>query len=160
KILWEATMSDFVTSGDQEQRPQSVQANSLIEWDQTGAVGAGVQFSDASYTGDSAGGPVVERVTPRKHGVSNRADKNKGARPQSRPEDRDALRRYWERASKAAAEMIDVVEADDPASLFSAGDDLEYYLNLMWEIRHTRGVNWQSILNLVQGVVKEKRRAC
>jgi hypothetical protein len=74
----------------------------------------------------------------------------------SRPEDRDAIRRFWGDAKKKAAEMEAAAKNAHPAGIAAAAFDLEGILDALWALRAAHDEDWRGILNFLQGVLKNE----
>src|SRR5262249_4339121 len=72
-----------------------------------------------------------------------------------RPETRAALRACWKGAVETAAEMIRASEDGDERGLVIAADDLDSALAKLWELRAARDIDWLTILNHAQGMLKQ-----
>ena len=107
-----------------------------------------------SLTESVSGGPsrpLVGKPTfarPR----ADRSDKKK--QPAARPETRYALRTSWVNAQLIAAKMIAAADNGDPVDLTSLATDLDYVLDDMWLLREARNLDWRTILDFAQGVMK------
>lgn len=118
-----------------------------------------VERGDASTTVESVGygAPTGEAEVH-----FRRADQRQGsdrARPKTgtapvRPETRAALRDRW-KAARAAAEAMVQAAGQDPMGLAIAADNLELTLGGLWELRAARDIDWRTILNHVQGMVRQ-----
>jgi hypothetical protein len=79
-------------------------------------------------------------------------------------ESRAAFRSHWKAAQEAADAMVRAAEADDRMSLAIAADDLEEGLAKLWDLRNGRDIDWQTILNHMQGMMRaffqEKKAEC
>jgi hypothetical protein len=60
--------------------------------------------------------------------------------------------------------MVEAAEVDDRMRLGIAADDLEHALAKLWDLREGRDIDWQTILNHAQGMMRvffqEKRAEC
>ena len=60
--------------------------------------------------------------------------------------------------------MVGAAELDDRMSLGIAADDLEQALAKLWDLRDGRDIDWQTILNHMQGLMRaffqEKKAEC
>jgi hypothetical protein len=79
-------------------------------------------------------------------------------------EARAAFRLHWRAAQDAANGMVKAAQRADPMSLGIAADDLEQALARLWDLRLGRDIDWQTILNHAQGMMRlffqEKRAEC
>lgn len=71
------------------------------------------------------------------------------------PEPRAAYRTHWNAAKGAGEAMVAAALANDPIALTIAVDNLDMALARLWELRDSRDVNWQTILNHAQGMIKQ-----
>jgi hypothetical protein len=95
--------------------------------------------------------------------VSNdyaRSPRSKGAAKPSvdRPENRHAIRRYWQVAEEKAAAMLAAAKEEDITALFNAGRELDYQLDELWKLRAAREPDWAEVLNYLQCVLKTVRK--
>jgi len=51
--------------------------------------------------------------------------------------------------------MLKAAEAGEPMELAIATDDLDCALGKLWELRTSRDINWQTLLNHAQGVIRQ-----
>ena len=116
----------------------------------------GVQLN-ALYVGNEPSG------SPNLQAIIREAAKPTHKRSQStetkskrvRPEERDALRRYWTEAKGKAETMEEAKQSQDVVMLASATFDLDALLDEMWLLRHVREDDWRGVLNFLQGVFKK-----
>jgi hypothetical protein len=80
--------------------------------------------------------------------------KNSQAKPLPTPEARRAFRRHWNAAEAAAEAMLQAAEAKDLMGLGIAADQLEQTLGDLWDLREGRDIDWQTILNHMQGMMR------
>jgi len=66
----------------------------------------------------------------------------------------NALRTWWKCAQKAA-EGMEQAAGQDPMQLALATGDLDLALAELWKLRVNRDVNWQTILNHTQGMIRQ-----
>jgi hypothetical protein len=71
------------------------------------------------------------------------------------PKVRLALRVNWKAAREAADAMVQAGASKDMAGLAIAADDLDQALAKLWELRSVRDLDWQTILNHVQGMMRQ-----
>lgn len=79
----------------------------------------------------------------------------KERQPSASPENRTAFRSWWKNACKAAEGMELAATAQDLMQLANAADELDIALAELWKLRSTRDINWQTILNHAQGMVRQ-----
>jgi len=107
----------------------------------------------ADCSGAATRGVRIEKKPAHTAGKSARTN-SPDPPPILRPEARDALRRYWVRAQGKVGQMIVAAKATDFMELGVAGRDLHDILDDMWRLRDGREVEWVTILNFLQGVLK------
>jgi hypothetical protein len=112
------------------------------------AVDASVGYGGTPPTGEGRGILSSGRVA-RPRGAPGPAPKA------LRPETRRALRECWKAARAAAERLLAAAEADDAMTRLTAADDLDRVLTRLWELREVRDINWQTILNHCQGMMKQ-----
>ncbi len=81
-------------------------------------------------------------------------DDHRRSTPLPTAEVRRALRRAWNDAVKAADAMHDAAQANDLMAVGIAANDLDRELAELWKLRAHRDIDWQSILNHMQGVMR------
>jgi hypothetical protein len=119
---------------------------------ETGGAAANPGLTGGGFapTGEAAqpvtreGKPI--RSGPRKHGTH---------RPVGSPENRAAVRASWKAARQAAEEMLAAARGGDVMDLAVAADNLDLALGKLWGLRAARDVNWKTILNHAQGMLRE-----
>jgi hypothetical protein len=79
----------------------------------------------------------------------------KEAKASATPETRAVFRLRWKSAAKAAESMELAATGQDLMQLANAADELDIALAELWKFRTTRDINWQTILNHVQGIVRQ-----
>jgi hypothetical protein len=101
-------------------------------------------------------GEVPEPVSPRRQrpGPRKQVLRRETQRSAS-PESRAAFRCWWKNAQKAAASMELAATGQDLMQLANAADELDIALAELWKLRSTRDINWHTILNHVQGMVRQ-----
>jgi hypothetical protein len=67
---------------------------------------------------------------------------------------RAVFRLHWKAAQQAAEAMVSAADRGDRMSLGIAADDLEQALGKLWAIRQGRDIDWQTILNHMQGMMR------
>jgi hypothetical protein len=70
------------------------------------------------------------------------------------PEARDELRRLWTQAQGKLAEMMLASESGDPIELSNSASDLDHIFREMWDRRQYREIEWHSVLNFLQAVLR------
>src|SRR5262249_30989470 len=84
-----------------------------------------------------------------------RGQRQRKDRPQGPVGDcRRALRTRWKEAQMAAESMVQAAADSDAMQLTIKADELDAVLARLWEMREVRDINWQTILNHVQGMLK------
>ncbi len=83
------------------------------------------------------------------------SSKQPSRQPQTLPEIRTTLRTHWKKAQTAARNLLQAAQQDDPMARFGAADDLEQSLTELWNLRDHRDINWQAILNHLQGAMRQ-----
>ncbi len=81
--------------------------------------------------------------------------RREGTSPPPRPETRAAARAQWRFAKEAAEAMLCAAQSQDGMGLVVAADNLDLALGKLWELRATRDIDWQTILNHTQGMLKQ-----
>src|SRR5207249_9395451 len=70
----------------------------------------------------------------------------------------------WKAAQEAGDAMVRAAETDDLMSLGIAADDLDQSLANLWDLRDGHDIDWQTILNHLQGMMRvffqEKKAEC
>lgn len=96
------------------------------------------------------------QVRPRKTRLGPKVPKQpERPSPLPTPEMREALRVNWKAAREAAAAMVQAAADQDLPGLGIAADDLDQALAKLWELRSFRDLDWQTILNHVQGMMRQ-----
>jgi len=72
-----------------------------------------------------------------------------------RPENRDEIRRHWEKAKAKAILMVESSDVGDLVELARAAFALDHLLDDLWSLRGGREKDWAGILNFLQGVFKK-----
>jgi hypothetical protein len=111
-----------------------------------------------SFSGAYGSAPTGEAPSPFALApLPRRRDPSKGKPTTSprRPELRTAFRAHWKAAVDAAVRMSEAAETRDPISLGIASDDLESSLKELWKLRAVRDIDWQTILNHAQGMLRQ-----
>jgi hypothetical protein len=72
-----------------------------------------------------------------------------------RPEERVAFRGHWKKALEAARAMVNAAKARDAMGQAIAVDELDLALAKLWDLRRCRDIDWQTILNHAQGLLKQ-----
>lgn len=67
---------------------------------------------------------------------------------------RVAFRLHWRTAQKAANAMVEAATTDDRMGLGVAADNLDQSLAELWNLRGGRDIDWQTILNHMQGMMR------
>jgi hypothetical protein len=67
---------------------------------------------------------------------------------------RRAFRKHWTEAQEAAASMLHAAEAKDLMGVGIAADNLDQSLGELWNLRDGRDIDWQTILNHMQGMMR------
>ena len=83
------------------------------------------------------------------------APKARRCQSSSTQQKRAAFRTHWLAAKCAAEAMTNAAEVADPMALTIAADDCDLTLAKLWELRDLRNVDWQTILNHAQGMLKQ-----
>jgi hypothetical protein len=112
--------------------------------------GPGPTAYGAALTGEPIQ-PVVQGDRPRSKGPGKRAASNQPGNP----EHRAATRSAWQAGRRAAEEMLAAAQRDDVMDLAVAADNLDLALGKLWGLRAARDVNWKTILNHAQGMLRE-----
>ncbi len=115
--------------------------------DQTGTV--------ANHYGIPATGERLEGVTRMAQVPRLARKQGPSAGPLIRPEARAAARAHWKGARAAAGAMLRAAESQDVMGLAIAADDLDLALAKLWEERATRDLDWRTILNHAQGLLRQ-----
>lgn len=101
-------------------------------------------------------GEILEPVSPRRQRPQPRGRMpRKEKQASASPENRAAFRYWWKNAQKAAESMELAATNQDLMQLANAADELDHALAELWKLRSTRDINWQTILNHVQGMVRQ-----
>lgn len=114
--------------------------------------GRAVDPDDVGGTGEFT--PVATtRITRRPpHRPANRREKTATL---TSPETRAALRSHWNNAKAAAAALVQAAATNDKMEVALSADKLEGALTKLWELRASRDLDWQTILNHVQGMLRQ-----
>ncbi len=112
-----------------------------------------------SYYGTATGeGVWVGRAVVQRGPSLQRRPPGRGQRGQERPlpatDVRRAFRKHWNEAQEAAEAMHRAAKANDLMGLGVAADRLDQSLAELWKLREGRDVDWQTILNHVQGMMR------
>lgn len=106
---------------------------------------------EVCFTGDRA---AAIQVQPRQVQRSKGRGKSAPATMMPTAESRAAFRAHWKAAQEAADAMASAARRDDRISLGIAADDLEQALAKLWDLRDGRDIDWQTILNHAQGMMR------
>jgi hypothetical protein len=114
-------------------------------------------------TGDGVFGPSARlqkppKVTP----PAGKKDRKSSTKPQSLANVRRAFRVYWNEAQSAAEAMLQAAETSDLMGVGLAADRLDQSLGELWKVHEARDLDWQTILNHMQGMMRtffQERRA-
>jgi hypothetical protein len=107
---------------------------------------------DVFFTGDRA---AAIQTQPRQiQQRSKKLGKSAPATLMPTAESRAAFRSHWKAAQEAAEAMVGAEALDDRMSLGIAADDLEQALAKLWDLRAGRDIDWQTILNHMQGMMR------
>lgn len=106
---------------------------------------------DVCFTGDKRPN-VISR--PRDVLRHRRASDKAAPLDLATPEYRATVRSFWRSAQEASESIVQAAVADDQMGLAIAVDDLDKRLADLWSIRHGRDINWVTILNHLQGVMR------
>lgn len=109
----------------------------------------------ANRYGIPATGEPVETVTRMPSAPQKAYKQGRSAGPLVRPEARAAGRKHWQVARAAAAAMLCAAESQDAMGLARAADDLDLALTKLWEGRAARDLDWRTILNHAQGLLRQ-----
>src|SRR5579864_5833936 len=101
-------------------------------------------------TGETSDPVATHRQQPWPRGRAPR----KETQPSAKPENRSAFRSLWKNAQKAVESMERAAISQDIMQLANAADELDIALTELWKLRSTRDINWQTILNHAQGMVR------
>jgi hypothetical protein len=101
-------------------------------------------------------GEIREPVSPRplqpgRKGRSAKAPVHSGPSP----ENRAAIRKSWKSAQRATERMNQAATTQDFMQLAIAADELDLALAELWKLRVSQDINWQTILNHAQGMMKQ-----
>lgn len=112
-----------------------------------------------SYLGPATGeGILIDRIiVDRSQKVARRpAVKERNGQTRTLPsaESRRAFRRHWTGAQQAAAAMLQGAEAKDLMEVGIAADKLDQSLAELWNLHAERDIDWQTILNHLQGMMR------
>jgi hypothetical protein len=118
----------------------------------------GSQTSE-SYLGPATGeGILFDRVAvDRSQKIPRRPElKGKNGLAQLLPssDHRRAFRRHWSEAQEAADAMLRGAEGKDLMEVGIAADKLDQSLAELWNLREGRDIDWQTILNHLQGMMR------
>ena len=113
--------------------------------------GASPQTYYYGLTGEVPQPVSSPRQLPRRWGKAPRAE----TKPSVSPESRAVFRYRWKSAQKAAETMELAATGQDLMHLANAADELDIALAELWKFRSARDINWQTILNHVQGMVRQ-----
>ena len=69
-------------------------------------------------------------------------------------EHRRAFRKHWADAQEAAEAMLQAAEAKDLMAVGIAADNLDQSLAELWNLREGRDIDWRTILNHAQGMMR------
>lgn len=67
---------------------------------------------------------------------------------------RHAFRSHWNKAQAAAEAMLQAAKAKDLMDVGVAADQLDQSLSELWNLRDGRDIDWQTILNHMQGMMR------
>ena len=112
-----------------------------------------------SYLGPPTGeGILIDRiVVDRSQRITRRPaakEKNGQVRLLPAANVRRAFRKHWTEAQEAADAMLQGAEAKDLMEVGIAADKLDQSLSELWSLREGRDIDWQTILNHMQGMMR------
>jgi len=121
----------------------------LMQPDRT--AGSRPESYEASFTGDRE---AAIQAQPRRLQPRSLPSKAATATRMPTPESRATFRSYWKAAHEAAEEMVRAAERNDCMGLAIAADNLELALAKLWDVREGRDIDWKTILNHMQGMMR------
>jgi hypothetical protein len=114
----------------------------------TGASSPGLYYG---LTGERAEPVQTARQLPRQRKAPGRAE----TQPSIGVESRFAHRRWWKTAQNAAAAMQEAASSQDLMRVANAADELDIALGELWKLPSARDINWKTILNHLQGMLRQ-----
>ena len=120
-----------------------------------------------SYFGLATGeGILAEQITVDRSRRIGRQPRAKGKAGQTSPlpgaDARRAFRIHWNAAQESGEAMLQAAESGDLMGVGIAADNLDQSLAKLWDLRDGRDIDWQTILNHMQGMMRvffEEKRA-
>jgi hypothetical protein len=100
-------------------------------------------------------GETREPVLPRPQRAARKGVAARSLQSSPSPESRCACRIWWKRAQRAVTSMEESAAGSDGMQLAIAADELEQALTELWKLRASRDLNWQTILNHAQGMLRQ-----
>jgi hypothetical protein len=145
-------MSDEPISGNNDMAVKSKRLDGGRTHSLADSTGAGYE---ASVIGSdcSGGGPVG--ISVQHNRAADRDQRGARGAKALRPENRDAIRRCWEKAKEKTNLMVEASNAGDPIELASAAFGLDHLLGELWGMRRAREPDWAGAINFLQGVLKK-----
>jgi hypothetical protein len=138
-------------STDQEMAVSvSGSAIELVQSDRT--AGRRAESYDLYFTGDRQA--AIQTLPRGLQPQSTQRSKTPTAIPMPTAESRATFRSYWKAARDAAQAMVHAAQRDDRMSLGIAADDLELAMAKLWDIRQGHDIDWKTILNHMQGMMR------
>ena len=118
----------------------------------------GIQTSE-SYLGPGTGeGIVFDRVvvdrSPKLARRPPAKERNGQVKALPSSEQRRVFRGHWTEAQAAAEEMRQAAAVNDLMGVGIAADKLDQSLGELWKMREERDIDWQTILNHMQGMMR------
>jgi hypothetical protein len=112
-----------------------------------------------SYLGPATGeGVLIDRfVIDRSTKIARQPPaKGKNRQPKALPSSdvRRSFRKHWAQAQEAAEAMLQAAEVKDLMAVGIAADKLDQSLGELWNLRAGRDIDWQTILNHMQGMMR------
>jgi hypothetical protein len=112
-----------------------------------------------SYLGPATGeGILTDRVVVDRSQnlVSRPSEKGKSGHIKALPssDHRRAFRRHWTEAQEAAGAILQAAESNDLMGVGISADKLDQSLGELWNLREGRDIDWQTILNHMQGMMR------
>lgn len=110
--------------------------------------------SECNYYGVT--GEIREQFLPRPQRPGRKGPaQRRPLQPGHTPESRSASRAWWKNAQKAVEEMAQAASRADTMQVGIAANELDVALAELWKLRASRDINWQTILNHVQGMLRQ-----
>lgn len=142
--------------GSEQEKPVTLGPGAMEVVESESTAGRGGDHYDLVLTGDRVGAIQVGEARIRQTRRGGRLHDQSERQPiLPSPENRLGFRAAWKAAREAADAMVQASAIKDMPGLGIAADDLQQALAKLWELRLARDLDWQTILNHAQEMMRQ-----